>query len=80
MGAQYEKTVLAADRPYEGDSERRNSGEWQWFEKLSHPSQHPQALLEPSFLSSEKTDSMKEQTFPISAQNKARRNSRELVR
>ena len=63
-----------------GDSEGRNSGEWQWFEKLSHPSQHPQALLEPSFLSSEKTASMKEQTFPISAQNKARRNSRELVR
>lgn len=34
------------------------------------PSQHPQALLEPSFLSSEKTDSMKEQTFPISAKIK----------
>lgn len=44
------------------------------------PSQHPQAQLEPSFLSGEKTDSVKGQTFPINAQNKARRNSKEFLR
>lgn len=41
-----------------GGSGGRSSGECQWFEKLSHPSQHLQAQLESSFLSIEKTNSV----------------------